>query len=113
MNEITMSFAGGPKIQDVHIVGGVPKGYQQLTVNTVAQSLTIPTSANFAILSLENNSARYRDDGVAPTSSVGMPFTAGASYEIEDPIVLASFQIIQDINATGNPTLNISYYFKR
>ena len=113
MEDITMSFAGGPKIQDVHIVGGTPMGYQQLTLTTGAQGLTVPTSANYAILTLETDSARYRDDGVSPTSTVGMPLIAGQSMNLEDPMVISNFKIITDSTAPLTPVLNISYYFKR
>lgn len=53
----------------------VPCGYQQITVTTV-QSLTIPSTcqnASLAVIKAETQALRYRDDGVAPTATVGQP----------------------------------------
>jgi hypothetical protein len=54
----------------------VPCGYLQVTVTTV-QSLTIPTACGsnptLAVIKAETQAVRYRDDGVAPTATVGQP----------------------------------------
>jgi hypothetical protein len=54
----------------------VPCGYIQVSVTTV-QSLTIPSACNgaptLAVIKAETQAIRYRDDGVAPTATVGQP----------------------------------------
>jgi hypothetical protein len=80
-------------------------GYQQITLSG-ASSLTVPAGANFAIIAVETAAVRWRDDGTAPTSSVGMPLSnTGAPLEYSGP--LANIQFIAQ---TGSPVLNVSYY---
>ena len=65
----------------------VPCGYLQVTVTTV-QSLTIPTACgsnpSLAVIKAETQALRYRDDGTAPTATVGQPIAvtdAPIAYE--------------------------------
>jgi hypothetical protein len=57
----------------------VPCGFQQLAVDT-AKSLTVPAACgpnpSLAVIKAEAQDLRYRDDGVAPTTTVGMPIAA-------------------------------------
>ena len=56
-------------------------GYQQITSLSSAASLTVPTTdkngsfqkPTFALIICETQNVRWRDDGTAPTASVGMP----------------------------------------
>ena len=48
---------------------------------------------------------RWRDDGVAPTASVGMPLAAGVTLQYDGDI-----NQIQFIEQTGGAKLNITYY---
>jgi hypothetical protein len=89
---------------------GNPIGYQQLTVTTSPQSLTVPAGAVRAIITAEGDTVRYRDDGGAPTSTLGLPLTALASIELISGGSIANFQVIKDASATSTPLLNISYY---
>jgi hypothetical protein len=84
-----------------------PLGYSQLTLSGTAQNLPdIPTGATIAQLSLEGNAnARYRDDGTAPTSSVGMPVYSTQAFQYSGN--LSAFSIIAQ---AGSPILNIGYY---
>ena len=54
----------------------VPCGYTQTTVTTV-QTLAIPAACgsnpSLVVIKAETQAVRYRDDGVAPTATVGMP----------------------------------------
>ncbi len=92
----------------------VPRGYQQILTATLASatSLTIPTSpttAYYAVIQCEGtfgtDYVRWRDDGVAPTSTVGMILNGG--QEIDTTTDLATIQFIV---GAGAPILNISYY---
>ena len=108
-----------------------PLGYQQISSGTLASatSLTIPTStaalntnvatgapnapplsgtiAGYAIIQCEGSSAgvRWRDDGTAPTASVGMILSSGQELDYSGDLTAIQF-IVQ----TGSPALNISYY---
>lgn len=86
-----------------------PEGYAQVTVSSTALALpSIPDKASYAIVNITTQPVRYRDDGTAPTASVGMPLAAG------DELVLVSPKQIQDfrvIRSTGSDAeLNVSYY---
>lgn len=89
---------------------GNPVGYQQLTVTTAAGGLTIPDGATRAVITVEGDSVRWRDDGTAPGPSTGIPMMATQSFELPSSGSLANFQVIQDANATSSPILNINYY---
>jgi len=95
-------------------------GYAQLTAATSAAAVGLtasyPTVAqsgrpgipNFAYISVDGASARWRDDGVAPTTSVGMPMLTTSppmAYDGE----LGEFQIIGAV-ASGAATVNVSFY---
>jgi hypothetical protein len=83
-------------------------GYQQLTLSGTAASLTVPAGANRALIECDGAAAansRWRDDGIAPTSTIGMELNAGVFLAYEGN--LAAFQAIA---VSGSPILNISYY---
>lgn len=82
-----------------------PLGYQQLTSLAGSTTLTVPAGAIEALIVCETQTVRWRDDGVAPTASVGMPLTANVAL----PYVgnLAAFRVIQ---TTASATCNVSFY---
>ena len=88
-------------------------GYQQITSLSTVAGLTLPTkNANgssvspvLAVIIAEAQAVRWRDDGVDPTASVGMPLAAGATLEYDGD--LARIRFIEQ--ATG-AKLNVSYY---
>jgi hypothetical protein len=89
-------------------------GYQQITSLSSAQALTVPgidptTGLNLmptiAVITAETNAVRWRDDGVAPTASVGMPLAAGVTLQYDGDI-----RKIRFIEQTASAKLNISYY---
>jgi hypothetical protein len=59
----------------------------------------------FALITPETQAVRWRDDGVAPTASVGMPLAAGVTLQYD-----GNLKNIQFIEQTGSAKLNISYY---
>jgi hypothetical protein len=80
-------------------------GYQQITLSG-ASGLTVPAGANFAIIAADVAAVRWRDDGSAPTASVGMFLSnTGDALEYSGPLAK-----IQFIPVTGSPVLNVSYY---
>lgn len=66
----------------------------------------IPSGATLASLSIETNTIRYRDDGTAPTSSVGTPLYTGlSSWPYSGPLTAIRF-----IPTTGSATVDVCFY---
>lgn len=88
-------------------------GYQQITSLSSAASLTVPSTdvqglackPSIAMITPETQGVRWRDDGVAPTASVGMPLAAGTTLQYDGDLTK-----IQFIEQTASAKLNISYY---
>lgn len=89
-------------------------GYQQITSLSSATGLTVPTKdpstganvkANFALITAEAQNLRWRDDGVDPTASVGMPLAAGVTLQYDGDLSRIKF-----IQQTSGGIVNISYY---
>jgi hypothetical protein len=80
-------------------------GYQQITSLSSAVTLTVPANATIAEICVETQGIRYRDDGTAPTASIGMPVASGTCFQYAGP--LSAIQIIQQ---TSSATIDISYY---
>jgi len=88
-------------------------GYQQITSLSSATNLTVPkTSLNglnakpvFALIVVEGQAVRWRDDKQSPTASVGMPIAAGSTLQYDGD--LTNIQFIQQ---GAGAILNISYY---
>lgn len=82
-------------------ISGVELGFQQLTP-TVATNLTVPNGATLAVI-VSAASFTWRDDGTAPTATVGMVWPANVPLYYN-----GNLSKIQVINASG--TVNVSYY---
>jgi hypothetical protein len=88
-------------------------GYQQIATLTSATALTVPlTDVNglscrptIALITPETQGVRWRDDGTAPSASVGMPLAAGVTLQYDGDLTQ-----IQFIEQTASAKLNISYY---
>lgn len=80
-------------------------GYQQLTSLTTTTALTVPSGATFAVISVEGQGVRYRDDGVAPTATVGQPIAAQTSIQYSG--TLSALQFIQQ---AASATVDVLYY---
>lgn len=88
-------------------------GYQQITSLSASSALTVPTvDANglnvkptIAIIVSETAGVRWRDDGVAPTGTVGMPLAAGVTLQYDGDLSRIRF-----IQQSAGAILNISYY---
>ena len=80
-------------------------GYQQITSLTSSTALTVPAGASLALIVPETQNVRWRDDGVAPTASVGMLVVANSSMSYDGDL-----QKIRFIAATAGAVLNVSYY---
>jgi hypothetical protein len=87
-------------------------GYQQLTA-AASTGLTVPVRDHTgtsgtpvqAVIVCENQGIRWRDDGVAPTATVGMPLAAGSTLVYDGD--LTRFRMIQQ---AATATINVAYY---
>lgn len=94
-------------------VSGTPGGAGVYTTSGVttmsaasATTTGIPAGANLAVISVETANIRWRDDGGAPTTSIGMPIAAAAvpfSYSGN----LSQFSLIA---VSGSPVVNVAFY---
>jgi hypothetical protein len=90
----------------------VPLGYCQITLGADAVGFAaactngLPASANVAVISVETAAVRWRDDGTAPTASIGMPIAAGAVPFIYTGTPSA----IEFIAQSGSPVIDVSFY---
>jgi len=82
-----------------------PLGYQQITDLSAAVGLTVPDGARFALIQAKTKALVWRDDGTAPTSTVGMDLAAGSTLEY--PGDLTTIKLIE---AEASATCNVSYY---
>ena len=80
-------------------------GYQQITSLSASTALTVPAGATMALIVAETQAVRWRDDGTAPTASVGMPLAVGTSLSYDGDL-----RAIRFIQQTASATLNVSYY---
>jgi hypothetical protein len=88
-------------------VGIKPNGYQQLTVDGTARSLTVPAGSVRAVCVVEDNPIRWTDDGTTPTASVGSQAKADVIFTLYGKESLDAFKAIR----TGSDAkLSISYY---
>ena len=80
-------------------------GYQQISGLSSATALTVPSGATLAVIVPETQPVRWRDDGTAPTPTVGMPLGVAAVLSYDGDLKKIRF-----IEQTASATLNISYY---
>ena len=89
-------------------------GYQQIVGLAASTALTVPTrnpvtgervQPTLALIVVEGQSVRWRDDGTAPTASVGMPILANNTLSYD-----GNLQDIRFIQTAATATLNITYY---
>lgn len=81
-------------------------GYVQVTSLAAAAGLgTVPTGATYAIIQAEAQGVRWRDDGIDPTSTVGMTIAAGAELRYD-----GNLRGIRFIEVAASAKLNVSFY---
>jgi hypothetical protein len=81
-------------------------GYQQLVGPAAATFLTVPSGgAKIIEVCVSTQAIRYRDDGVAPTATIGIPVSAGTCFQYSGPLPL-----IQFIQQAPTATIDVSYY---
>lgn len=91
-----------------------PLGYRQHTVGNTAIGLAdisggVPQGASYAKIVVETNAVRWRDDGTAATSSVGMLQSASTNNEFElvSPEQIRQLSIIRN---SSDSVISVAYY---
>ena len=88
-------------------------GYQQITGLSSVKGLTVPTmdvngfriGPVVAFITVEAQGVRWRDDGVDPTPTVGMPIAAGVTLQYDGDLGQIRF-----IAQSAGAIINVSYY---
>ena len=89
-------------------------GYQQIVGLAASTALTVPTrdlnglnaDPTMALIVADTQGVRWRNDGVAPTASVGMPLAPGVPLLYDGDLTVIRF-----IEQAATATLNITYYY--
>lgn len=95
-----------------------PLGYCQITslgsaVALVAASCssgTVPTGASIAEICVEVAAVRYRDDGTAPTATIGMPVVPSSTSPSCFAYAIKPLSAMNLIAVTGSPIVNVNFY---
>lgn len=80
--------------------------YNLAVDNVTPKALTPPADAIAAQITVTGDNVRYRDDGIVPSATVGMPVFQGTSWFYIGPLSAIKF-IAQ--TATG-AVIDVSYY---
>lgn len=84
------------------------EGFETIASAALASSvgLTVPVGATIAVVQCEAQNVRWRDDGQAPTASVGMLLTAGSELTYD----ASGIDALRFIRVTAGATLMVSYF---
>lgn len=82
-----------------------PIGYQQITSLSASAALAVPAGAKAALIVAETQAVRWRDDGTAPTATVGMPLAVGNEFWYDGDLSTIRF-----FEQAASAKLNVSYY---
>lgn len=82
-----------------------PEGFEQLTGLSSAKGLTVPKGARLAVISCATQAVTWRDDGTAPTASVGVYLPVNTPF-----VYTGNLNQLQFIEAVASAVVNISYY---
>jgi hypothetical protein len=83
----------------------VPLGCLQLTSLGSATAFTPPAGSTLMMITVEGQSVRMRDDGIAPTASVGVLLPVGGPWPYSGTLAVASF-----IQTTASATIDGCFY---
>ena len=89
--------------------------FEELDVSSTAKVFTQATAfvdgtsdqAVLAVCTVEDDAVRWRDDGLAPTATVGQLEPAGTRFEVKGAAAIKKFQVIR---VTGDADVSVSYY---
>lgn len=89
-----------------------PVAFEQLTTVSSSTALTAATykNANYALIECDhtaNKYVRWRDDGTAPTATVGNTLAPGDTLQYDGD--LSTIRLIEE---SASAKINVSYYFR-
>lgn len=85
---------------------GNPLGHEQITDVSSAVGLTVPTGAGVAVIEVNTQNVRWRDDGTDPTASVGI-----LAKTTDEPFIYqGDLSAIKFFEATAGAEINVAYY---
>lgn len=98
-------------------IAGVPLGYGQFAAASIDTStllstisvngvVGIPLGTAFAIITPTAQAIRWRDDGTAPTTTIGYPLAVGAELRYD----AKGFPAMRVIGQAANAVLNVTFY---
>ena len=100
---VNSTFAERRAVADV---GLEPLGFEQLTGLSASKGLqSVPDGAVVALFQVDTQNVRWRDDGNAPTSSVGMQLKSEAQMTYNGDL-----DAIRFIEEAASGVVNVSYY---
>jgi hypothetical protein len=94
-----------PVTAAIPVVAAIPKGYQQIVGLAASTALTVPAGSTYALITTQAQAVRWRDDGVAPTATVGMELLIGQALRYDGNLAAIAF-----IQEAATATLNVAYY---
>ena len=87
-------------------MGSTPLGFHQVSVSGTAVNLpSIPAGATIAFCYVAGAIMLWRDDGTAPTATVGFPINEATTITFS-----SALSAVQLIAASGTGTLSVAYY---
>ena len=75
------------------------------TTGVALSSFTPPNMPRIAVIVAETQGYRYRDDGTAPTSSLGIPVSSGVVMVYDGQL-----ETLQMIDQVAGGLINVAYY---
>lgn len=81
------------------------RGYQQIASLSGVVSLAVPSGSLCAVIHAEGQPVRWRDDGTAPTATVGMLIPVNGELRYDGNLLTIRF-----IETAASAKLNVSYY---
>lgn len=85
-------------------------GYQQITSLSASTGLTVPTTGPQrpvrCIITPQTQAVRWRDDGTAPTASIGYPLAVGSELKYDGDL-----NAIRFIEQVASAAINVTYYY--
>lgn len=100
---VALFAASGAPVLDGYLE---PAGYAQVTSVSSAVGLgTIPNGVKLVLIQAEAQDVRWRDDGVNPTTSVGMVIPAGQTL-----VYNGNPSAFKAVEVTASAKLNVTFY---
>ena len=109
LTKMVTGGSGGGGVVTTRKIEDIPQGFEQLAVLTTATKLaSIPDKATKAIMTVEDATLRFRDDGTDPTSTVGLRVFIAGTIILNSRQALTNFRAIR--TGSTNSELNVNYY---